>query len=480
MSLRKKTISGMIWTFGQQFSVQFIGFFVSIILARLLSPAEFGLIGMLSIVITVGRNLMDSGLTSSIVRTEKADNRDFSTVFIINLIGSVIIYIIIFLIAPFIGAFYKQEILISIIRVYSLTIIFQAFMSVQNAVLTRELNFKAMMVIQIPSVLIGGIIGIVLAYYGFGVWSLVYMYVCQSLISSMQHWIYSSWRPTWIFDKSRFKSHFNFGYKITLAGLLESIYQNLYVIIIGKYFSATQLGYYNRAFSLRQLPISNISAAIGKVTYPILSSISGDDAKLRGYYQKLIQQITFWIAPMMIISIILAEPLFRFLLTEKWLPAVPYFQILCITGIIYPLQAYNYNIIKVKGRTDLTLKIQIVKKVYAIIGIFCALSFGIYGLLIFQLLAAVIDYSIDCFFSKKLIDYSISNQLRDIAPSIFIASVVGLMIWFLDQSVFLAYKFSDLNRLAIGMLLYFVSYLTISHFLQLSAAKDIKELIFRR
>jgi len=480
MSLRKKTLSGMVWTFGQQFSVQLIGFFVSVILARILSPSEFGLIGMMSIFIALGRSLMDSGLTSSIIRTPDADQRDYSTVFIINLVASVIIYFLIYFSAPFIAIFYKQEILTDLIRVYSFLFIFQAFMSVQNAVLTKELKFKALMIIQIPSVLIGGVVGVVLAYLGFGVWSLVYMYLCQGFLSSLQHWFYSDWRPKLVFDRARFKYHFNFGYKITLAGLLESIYQNLYTIIIGKYFSAAQLGYYSRAFSLRQLPISNISAVIGKVTYPMLSSISQDNEKLRGYYRKLMQQVVFWIAPLMILSIVLAEPLFRFLLTEKWLPAVPYFQIMCITGIIYPLQSYNYNIIKVKGRTDLTLKIQMVKKAYCVIGIICAVPFGIYGLLIFQLLAAIVDYNIDCYFSAKLIDYPIIKQLRHILPSVSIAVVVGMVSYAFDQFLLQEMKASDFIRLLGVSGLFATMYLSISYLIKLAALIEFKETFIKK
>ena len=480
MSLRKKTLSGMVWTFGQQFSGQLISFVVSIILARLLLPAQFGLIGMLSIFISVGRSLMDTGLTSSIIRTKDADQRDYSTVFFINLIGSVIIYAIVFFLAPFIASFYKQEILTSLVRVYSLLFIFQAFMGMQNALLTIKMDFKTIMLIEIPSILIGGTLGVILAYYGFGVWSLVYMSLSQAFLSSLQHWLYSSWRPDWIFDTKRFKKHFDFGYKITLAGLLETIFQNLYTILIGKYFSATQLGYYTRAFSFRQLPISNISAAIGKVTYPMLSSIGQDDIKLKSIYKKLMQQVIFWIAPLMIILMVVAEPLFRFLLTEKWLPAVPYFQILCFSGIFVPLQSYNLNMIKVKGRTDLTLRLQVIKKTYSIVGIFCAFPFGIYGLLYFQIITGFIDYVLNCYYSGKMVNYYVKEQLLDILPAILLSIIIGIIVWMFDRHFLMSINMMDLLRIAMDGVLYFSMYLGVSYTIKLPALVELIGMVFKK
>src|SRR4051794_5667095 len=243
MSLSKKTVSGLFCTFSQQFSVQLINFIESIILARLLLPAEFGLIGMLTIFIALGNILMDSGLTSSLIRTTKADQKDYSTVFFINLTGSIIIYIILFFSAPLIASFYKQPILTNIIRVYTSSFIIRAFGSIQTTKLTKEMNFRRQMTIQIPSEILGSILGILLAWLGYGVWSLVWMNVFQTFIYTLQLWLRSKWKPKFIFDKERFKHHFHFGYKLTLSGIIETIFQNLYTLIIGKYFSAAQLGF---------------------------------------------------------------------------------------------------------------------------------------------------------------------------------------------------------------------------------------------
>lgn len=479
MSLRKKTISGLLWTFSQQFSVQLINFVISIILARILTPAEFGLIAMLSIFMALGNSLMDSGLTSSLIRTPNADQKDYSTVFFFNLIGSILFYIILFFLAPGISRFYNQEVLTNIIRVYSLSFILSAFVGVQSARLTKKMDFKTQMTIQIPSVVAGGILGVVMANLGYGVWSLVWMNLFQSFLFSVQHWIYSGWRPDFIFDKERFKQHFNFGYKMTLSGLLNTIYQNLYSLVIGKFYSATQLGYYSRALSVRQLPVGNISTALNKVTYPMFSSISHDNEKLKIAYKKLMQQIIFWISPTLVFLAVIAEPLFRFLLTEKWLAAVPYFQILCMAGILYPLQSYNLNILKVKGRSDLHFKLEVIKKIIGVIGILCALPFGIYGLLYLEVIASFIGYYINSFYSGRLINYPIKEQIADISPTITLAVFIGVLCGFLDAFLDRSLHMADLGRLLINGLFYFLAYLSCSNIIRLPAINDFKQLILK-
>lgn len=480
MTLKQKAIGGLAWTLGQQFSVQLLTFVVSVILARQLSPAEFGLFGMISILIALGSTLMDSGLTSSLIRTPNAGQKDYSTVFVLNLSSSVVIYGIVFLTAPLVASFYNQPVLTDIIRVFCISFIFNAFKSVQSTKLTKEMNFKTQMIIQIPSVIISGILGIFLAYNDFGVWSLVWMYLLQSFLSALQHWLYSGWMPDFKFDIQSFKYHFNFGYKMMLSAILNTLYNNLYIIIIAKYFSATQLGFYSRALSLRQLPISNLSAALNKVTYPMLSSINDNDIKLKSVYKRVMQQVVFWVAPFMILLIVTAEPLIRFLLTEKWLPAVPYFQILCVAGIWMPLNAYNYNIIKVKGKSGLTLKIQVVKKLIGTIGIFIAIPFGIYGLLYFQVITVIIEYMLDGFFGGRMINYLMVEQIKHIGPSIGIAVIIGGFTWFLDLVIINNFICPDFVRLVICGLFYFSLYLGTTYLLQISAAMDFKQLVLKR
>lgn len=480
MSLTKRTVSGFFWTFSQQVSVQFINFIETIILARILLPSEFGLIGMLAVFIAIGNTLIDSGLTSSLIRTANPTEKDYSTVFFINLLGSILIYCILFFTAPLIASFYKQPMLTNIVRLYTLTFIIRAFSSVQMTRLTKELNFKLQMTIQIPSEILGSALGIILALSGFGVWSLVWMNIFQSSMYSIQLWIRSGWRPKFLFDKDLFKYHFNFGYKLTLSSLLDTVYQNLYTLIIGKFFSAAQVGYYTYSMTLRQLPIQNISGALNKITYPIFSSIQNDDIALKRAYKKLMQQVIFWIAPILILLTIIAEPLFRLLLTEKWLPAVPYFQILCIAGILYPLQAYNLNILKIKGRSDLFLKLAVIKKVLSISGVFVALQFGIFGLLYFQIVMTLISFVINTWYSGKFINYSFKNQLSDISPILLVAACTGGAVKVLNIYLENYLTIPDILQLMIAGFIYFSLYLFTSYLIKIDSFNDFSQLILKR
>ena len=480
MSLRKKTLDGLVWTFSQQFGVQIISFFITIVLARILAPSEFGIIAMLSVFIAVGGLLVDGGLSSSLIRTGRANQKDYSTVFFFNLAGSFLIYALVYFLAPLISSFYKQEILTSVLRVYSIVFIINAFYEIQNARLVKVMDFKTQALIQIPSVLTSGFIGILLAINGFGVWSLVWMNISQSFLITLFHWVFSKWRPAFIFDITSFKKHFHFGYKMTLSGLLEIIYRNIYVLIIGKNYTAAQLGFYSRADSISQLPTNNIFNAINSVTYPMFATISEDNIRMKMVYKKLVQQVLFWNASILILLVVIAEPLFRFLLTEKWLPSVPYFQILCLAGILYPLHAYNHNILKVKGRSDLILKIEFVKKAAAVLGILLVIPFGIFGLLYFQLAFSIISCFINSYYSGILINYSIKEQLVDIFPAILLSILTGLICFFLDLVLQPVAHFSDLERLIINSLLFYTLYMSSSYFMQFNAVTDFKQLILKR
>jgi len=478
MSLRKQATYGFVWTFAQQFGNQFIGFFVSLILARLLLPSEFGLIGMIAIFVSIGNMLVSSGLTQSLVRSSNIDEDDYSTVFYFNLVSSIIIYFIIFFLAPLVAKFYEQPIITDLLRVYCLTFIISAFAAVQQAKLTREMNFKTQAFISIPSTVTGGVVGVVLAYLGFGVWSLVWSYLTTSVVNTIQLWIYSKWSPLLVFKREKFISHFNFGYKLTLSGLLESIFNNIYLIVIGKYFSVAQVGFYTRAETMKQLPVINISTTLQKVTFPIFSSIQDDDVRLKRIYKQLMEIVIFVIAPVLIFLAILAEPTFRFLFTEKWLPAVPYFQILCITGILYPIHSYNINILNVKGRSDLVLKLEVIKKVVIIITILIAIKFGILALLYGQILTSIVAFIINTHYTGKLIDYNAIEQSKDILPAIGIAMVSGALIYSFDT--FIIHDFNDIFRIIIGGILGILSYVLFAYVLKFDSLTNIKSLILKR
>ncbi|MDB5031896.1 lipopolysaccharide biosynthesis protein [Mucilaginibacter sp.] len=479
MSLKEKAVSGLLWSLWQQVSSKLVSFCISIFLARILDPAEFGLIAMLSLFIAIGNTLLDSGLTTSLIRTTDADQRDYSTIFYFNLAGSTLIYVLLFLTAPLIADFYNQPLLKNIVRVYGIILIINAFFGVQSTLLIKEMKFKKQTNMQIPAAIGGGILGIVLAKMGYGVWSLVWMGLCTSFLSTAMHWITSDWRPALIFDKKCFKNHLNFGYKMTLSGILDTVYQNLYLIIIGKYFSASQLGFYSRADAVSQLPIGNISTAINKAAYPMFAEISDDVVKLKNVYKKLMQQVLFWNAPSLIFLCVIARPLFHLLLTDKWLPAVPYFQILCISGIMYPLHSYNLNVLKVLGKSALFLRLEVIKKILSVIGILSFIQFGIYGLLYFQLAFNFVGYYINSIYSGKLIFYPIKEQIADILPILLLAGAIGALCFFFNL-ILTNLLMPDLPLIILTGASYAVLYLASSLIIKLQALTDFNQLILKR
>ncbi len=479
MSLKEKAVAGVFWSFIQQFSNQIIAFVLSIILARLLNPSEFGLIGMIGIFMGIGTVLIDSGLGQSLIRTENPTDEDYSTVFFFNLIGSFFIYVVIFFAAPFIADFYTQQILSNIIRVYCLIFIINAFSSVQLTRLSKKMDFKTEMKITIPSAIMSSIVGISLAYNGFGVWSLVYCALVQTTASAIQLWYWSKWRPSWIFSKEKFNMHFSFGYKLTLSAILDTVFNNLTSILIGKFFAPAQLGFYNRADSLKQFPAINISTILNKVTYPLFATIKNDDEKLKEVNKKIMKMVIFIIAPVLFFMAILAEPLFRFLFTEKWLPAVPYFQILCFSGLIYPIQAYNLNILKVKGRSDLFFKLEVIKKIMVAIVIAFAFQFGIYGLLYSTIVTASLSFFINSYYSGKFIKYAAWEQIKDIAPLILLTSICGLIVYL----IFINIKNLIQNDLLVVMLCSFLGtilYFCLSIFFKISSLNELFAIIKRK
>ena len=479
MSLKKQAIAGMVWTFAQQFSTQIIQFVISVLLARLLFPSEFGIIGMIAVFLGVGNVLINSGLASSLIRTQDADQEDFSTVFYFNLMGSIVMYALLYIAAPYIAQFFEQPILTNIARLLGLNFIIGAFSSVQLTRLTKKMDFKTQLIVSIPSIIGGGIIGIVLAYQGYGVWSLVWMNLGQSLLSSLQLWIITKWRPSFMFSVAKFKYHFSFGYKLLLSSLLDTVFNNGYTIVIGKLFSPAQLGYFTRANTVVQLPVANIAGALNKVTYPLFAAIKDDDVRLKSVYKQIMRMVTFLMAPTLIIMGVLATPLFRFVFTEKWLPAVPYFQILCISGILYPLHVFNLNVLNVKGRSDLFLKLEIIKKIFLVLTISLSLPFGIYGLLWGIVLFSIIALFVNTHYSGKFIHYSAFQQIKDVLPILILGVVAGAITLGVDL-LFQRWHLHDLVRITIGGLAGVIFFWGIAILLKFHAIQDMKTIILKK
>jgi len=473
MSLKSKTLIGVLWTFSQQFSVKGIAFIVQIILARLLLPEVFGLIAIIQIFVAIGQTLVDAGMTSSLIRTQNADQKDYSTVFFLNLIASIIIYAILFFSAPPIATFFERPQLTSLLRVYTLTFIIQALASVQSTRLTKELNFKLQMYMQIPATISGGVVGVLLAYGGYGVWSLIWMYLTTTTINMLQHWFRTDWRPDFIIDKEKLKFHLNFGYKITLSGLVTSVYQHLYTLIIGKMFSTTVLGFYDQANRLRMFPVTNLTTALRKVTYPVFSSIQDDNERLRSAFKKITILVFYVVTPIMFFLVIIAEPLFRVVLTEKWIPSVPYFQVLAISAVVYPVSMYNLNIILAKGRSDLHLKMELIKKISSVLFLLLIIPYGIWGVIYAQFISMIIHAFVNAYYCGKQIDYPVRIQIVDILPIFILGCVIAALTYYVDISFFSTFLESDLIRILLNFILYFGLYLICSKLLRFNVLMEL-------
>ncbi len=459
MSLTNQTITGLKWTFLETFVLKGSLFLVTIFLARILGPKEFGLMGLLSIFIALGVTLVESGLSLSLIRTKDADQDDFSTVFFTNLIFSVVVYFLFFISAPFISDFFNQPILIDLIRVYCLSFVLSAFSSIQTTILIKELKFKILTILNFPGTIIGIIISIFLVYQNAGVWSIVWMYLTSQLINVILLWYFSSWKPKLVFSKDKFNHHFNYGYKLMLAAILDTIFKNSYNVVIGKIFPLKYLGYYDRSQTLNEYPVSVFTGIINKVSYPILSLLQDEKERITNSYKKLIKTSFFVSAPLMLGMAAVAQPLFLLVLGKEWNEAVVFFQILCLASIFYPIHAFNIIVLKVYGRTDLYLKLEVIKKIIIIASILSSLQFGIYGLLWSNVVTSVVALIINTYYSGKMINYTLKNQLIDIIPIVFSSTLMALGIFYL---VILLNHFGLIFQLIIPLILGSVFYLILN------------------
>jgi O-antigen/teichoic acid export membrane protein len=429
------TIKGSFkWSLLIQLSNQIFGFIITLILARILAPSDFGIIGLISIFINLSKKITDGGLTSSLIRTQIVSNRDFSTVFYFNLFCSTLLYLLLFVSAPFFASFFKVPIIENLIKVSGLTIIISAFTITQSVQLNKNLDFKRQYKILIPSLVLSAASGILSAVYGLGVWSLVIKELVFSIVASIQLWYYSKWMPSWVFDKDCLKLHFRYGYKLALTDLISQLFNDSYKAIIGKFFSASQLGFFTRAQSMQELPNQVVFNTVNRVLFPVLSKVQNDDLKLKKIYGQIIQVVTFIITPFLMLLYIVAKPLFVFLLTAKWLPAVPYFKILIISAMIAPLQPYLLNICKVKGRSDLVLKLSIVEYIFISLSMIAIIPFGIPGLLWGLVAATLAKLFVAMVFAGRLINYSFFEQLASLKDGFTLSLVGYLFIALLTKS----------------------------------------------
>jgi O-antigen/teichoic acid export membrane protein len=419
--LKSQTINGVFWSFLEKFGSQLILLISQIILARLLEPEDFGLIGMLAIFIGVSQAFIDSGFDNALIQKKDVNQTDYSTVFYFNIAIGFLLYILLFVAAPYIADFFRQPLLVNLTRVVCIILAVNSFGLIQLVKFKIEMNFRAIAQVVVIANFLSAFVGIGMALLGYGVWALAGQIMGIYFFRTVLFWVKSSWRPSLVFSVESFKQMFRFGSKLLLSGIISQTFENIYLMVIGRMFSATALGFYSQAKKLQQVPVTTLAQVVGNVTYPAFSKIQDDNEKLKQGFRKLIKLLVFVNFPLMLGLAVIAKPLLVLVLGEKWLPSVPYFQLLCIAGMIYTLHASNLNILKVKGRSDLFLSLEIAKKLIVVVAIIIGLNWGIMGLVVGQICTSFVNFFINAFFTGKLISYSIPNQLKDISQSLYIS-----------------------------------------------------------
>lgn len=432
MSLKEKTLHGLSWSFLDNLANQGIKFITGIVLARILSPREFGLIGMITVFIAITQSFIDSGFSQALIRKQNCSQADYSTVFFFNLIVSVFFYLVLFLGSGWISLFFQEPQLQQLLQVLAICLIINALTIIQYTRLVKEINFKLQTRISIIASFTSGAIGIIAALKGMGAMSLVLKTVSEYLLRSFFLWLWNNWRPSWSFDFKSFKEMYGFGSRLMVSGIIDTLYKNMYNIIIGKYFTASDLGYYTRADQFQMLPSQNLTSVIQNVSYPILSSIQDDKEKLKLAAQKLIKSIMLISFVVMMGMSGLSKQMVLTLIGPKWLPSVPYLQLLCFIGMLYPWHAINLNILNVMGRSDLFLRLEIIKKSLIVPAVFIGIKFGIEAMIISVLIVNFFGLYLNSFWTGKFINYPLTEQIKDVFPSFLLGIATGGLLYALN------------------------------------------------
>lgn len=470
-SLKQKTTKGLFWSSVERFSNQGMSFLFSVILARMLDPSDFGIIAMITIFFAVAQSFVDSGFSNALVRKTDRREEDLSTCFYFNIGVGIMAYIVLFLIAPLVASFYKQPILSPIIRITGLGVALNSLCVVQQALFTIKIDFKSQAKVTLSATIISGIVGVILAYQGYGVWALVWQGVVMSLVRMGLLWLMSKWRPTTGFSKSSFNYLFGYGSKLLASGLLDTIYNNIYPIVIGKFYTPAQLGNYSRALSFAQLPSSNITSILQRVTFPVLSTIQDDIPRLQANYRRLLKLSAFIIFPLMMGLAAVAFPMIRLILTPKWEGCSLYLQIICFALMWYPIHAINLNLLQVKGRSDLFLRLEIIKKIVGVCIMCITIPLGITAMCIGMVASSLISLFINTYYTGKLINIGCLKQMRDLTPIFINSLIMGGIVYFSIQI-----SDNDILQLSLSIIIGVLSYIGGASMITRSELKEFRNL----
>ncbi len=474
-SLKQKAVKGVAWTSLDQVAALGFGFVIGVILARLLSPSDYGLLAMIGVFNAIAFAFINSGFGNALIRKPDLTENDNSTAFYFNIIAGVVMAGVIWLIAPWVSLFYDKPILTQLLRVEGLLLIISSFTIVQDAQLSRALKFKAKMIINVVSQVIAGVAAVFAAYHGFGVWSLVIQHIVAGIIRMVLLWVFSPWRPRGRWDKASFGYLWGYGSKMLASALLDTIYGNIYPIVIGKFYSAADLGQYTRASGYSSMPATGITNVFRQVTFPVLSQIQNDDERLGHNYRRLLRFAVFIIFPIMMGMAALARPLVISLVTDKWAECVPYLQVLCFAMMWFPVHAINLNLLQVKGRSDLFLRLEIIKKVIITIAIFISVPFGVMGICIGSVCTSLICLAVNTYYTGKLIHVGFFRQMLDMTPTLLLSLVMGVVVYLATMPFN-----NEAIKLAVGLPLGIIIYLTIAKVFRMPELQEALDIIHRK
>ena len=468
-SLKHKTLKGTLWSSVERFSVQGIAFVVMIIMARILTPEDYGLVGMVTIFIAVSQSLVDSGFSQALIRKQDRTETDNSTVFFFNIAVGLFLYLILFLCAPLIARFYDQPLLTPLTRLISLSVLINSFVVVQRALLTVKIDFKTQAKASLSAAIIAGAVGITMAYTGFGVWAIVWYQLANLAVNVGLLWVFSRWRPRLLYSWASFRELFSFGSKLALSGIIDTLYNNIYLIVIGKVFKASDLGYYTRSSQFAQFPSSNLSAIMQRVTFPVLCTIQDGDDRLRSVYRRFLRLSAFVVFPLMCGLAGVSYPFIRIILGEKWLFSAELLQIICLSMMWYPVHAINLNLLQVKGRSDLFLRLEIIKKCVGIAILCATVPLGLMAMCWGSLVASILCIVINTHYTGKLIQVGFLMQMRDLLPTLLYSLSMGTLVLLTVNVI----PGSDWLRLTSGILTGIIFFLIAT---TLTRSRDLHEL----
>lgn len=473
-SLKSIVTKGIFWSAVDKFAVQIGQFIVSIVLARILLPEDFGLIGMLAIFMALSQTFIESGLGVGLIQRQERADIDFSTVFVFNLLVSSFFYLLLFFSAPWISTFFNQPQLTDLVRVLGLSLFINAFSIVQKSKLTIAMDFKSIAKSNVIAVITGGLCGVIAAINGYGVWSLVIQSLVWSLTTTVSLWFLSSWTPSFLFSKKAFSSLFDYGSKILLAALYAQLMNNVFNICLGRFYPAASLGFYTRAKSFADLSAGTIVSTIQQVTFPVLATVQNDKEKLVSIYSRMIRMSAFLIIPLMALIALLAKPIVILLLTEKWISLIPLLQWMVFARIFLPMSAINMNLLNAIGRSDLFLKVDLAKLPLTVLAILITIPLGVKAIIIGHVITSALSFVINAYLPGKFYSYGAMKQLKDMLP-IFAATVVMAIL------VFAMSCFVDnlILQLFLGVILGTITYLFICWLLKLEELKEVWELFLK-